>query len=388
MIRLSRDAWLAIGLVAVLIVITVGAALLTPSKATPPPLASDSSAPDGALALNLWLEKLGYAVNDTPPRNYTRLNASALLLVLEPIVAITEAEWEELDAWVDKGGTLLIAGERFYSAVAADHFDFNLDYAPISQTLTAQTPLLAEPPLISAVPLHAHAHFLTERTDFLTLFADEFGPVSVTFVQGQGRVILSATPYPFSNAGLKETGNSALVLNLVGLLGQTKVRQVWFDEWHHGRLADTAGKARTGPEAWLTQQPAGQALLYIAVVLFVALVLRGQRFGRPVPLPQDLHRRAPLEYITAIANLNRRAGLRAQVLKQYHQRLKRELGQRYRLDPTLPDEDYVRALARFNPNLDTEQLRAVLAQLSKRAVNENELIHAARAVAAWLKEKT
>lgn len=387
--RLSRDAWLAIGLVLLLIAVTVVSALLTAqAEEVPPPLASFSSAPNGARALQLWVEALGYGVYDSPFNRYTIPPTMKLVFVLEPTTPIEQAEWEVLDEWVDEGGTLILAGDQLYTSFATRHFEFRLDYA-IAPTLTVQTPLLAAPMLTSPLTTQARPYFTTERTDFVTLAANDAGPVIVTFQQGAGRVILSASPHPFSNAGLKEPGNAELVLNLIGLTVEMTERWAWFDEWHHGIRPERVGSgaSQLGPEAWLTRQPAGQAMLYIAAVLFLALLLRGRRFGRPVPPPSELHRRSPLEYITAIANLNRRAGLRSTVLGQYHQRLKRELGQRYRLDPTLPDDEYVQALARFNPNLAADKLGALLTKLRKRSVTEGELLQAATETAEWLKEK-
>jgi len=206
--------------------------------------------------------------------------------------------------------------------------------------------------------------------------------VVVSFALGKGRVILSAAPYAFSNAGLKEPGNPALVLNLI--LISPASGAVWFDEWHHGvRPVDSQV---VGPEDWLRRTPAGRALLYVAGVIFLAVLLRGRRFGRPVPLPGEITRRAPLEYISAIANLGRRAGHRRAVLQQYRQRLKRRLGQRYRLDPTLNDAEYAARLAEYNPGLDAEALRRLLARLQRPNVNESEMIQLAAEVAAWIKE--
>ena len=127
-------------------------------------------------------------------------------------------------------------------------------------------------------------------------------------------------------------------------------------------------------------------MLYVALVIFIAVALQGRRFGRPVPLPKDTTRRAPLEYITAIANLKRRAGHRQAVLTQYHNRLKRGLGQRYRLNPTLPDDDYVSQLADLKPNLDAAALRTLLARLGQAKISESELVSVAAEVATWLKE--
>jgi hypothetical protein len=98
-------------------------------------------------------------------------------------------------------------------------------------------------------------------------------------------------------------------------------------------------------------------------------------------------RRAPLEYITAIANLSRRAGHRRAVLDDFRHRLKRGLGQRYRLDPTLPDDQYLRHLAGLNPNLDVAALGSLLDRLRRPQVSEGELVALSADVADWLEGK-
>lgn len=387
MIRLSRDSWLAIGLVVVLAAVTVAAALQQTREMEPPPLASFSSAPNGARALFLWLGELGYIVSGDALEVFDIPEDVKLLFILEPTVSLTTPDWQVLDEWVEDGGTLVVAGQDFAAGLAASHYEFTLAYQAIPTTLTAQTPLLASPPLTATVHAQARAVFTTERSDFIPLLADEARAVMVAFEKGEGRVILSAAPFPFSNAGLKETGNPAIVLNLLSGLDQSDL--VWFDEWHHGLRNTRVSATIAGPEDWLRSTPAGRSLLFVAVVIFVGLLLRGQLFGRPVPLPQDVSRRAPLEYITALANLSRRAGLRGVVLRQYHHWLKRGLGHRYRLNPTLPDDEYVKQLAAFNPNLDAAALRSLLARLtpSRRTVTEGEMIQLAAEAADWLKEK-
>jgi hypothetical protein len=273
-------------------------------------------------------------------------------------------------------------GDGFNAQQAARHYEFKATYLESSTgSLTAQTPLLASPPAGPA-KVQTRRYFETSRDDFVTHLAIENKPVLVSFEREAGRVILSATPFPFSNAGLKEEGNPALVLNLISAAGQSGL--IWFDEWHHGFRANRT--EIIGPGNWLRYTPTGRSFLYVAAVIFVAVLLRGRRFGRAVPLPKDMSRRAPLEYITAIANLGRRAGHRAAVLRQYHHWLKRGLGQRYRLNPTLPDGEYVAQLAQFNPNLDATALHNLLTRLRRGNVNENEMIHLAAEVAKWLKE--
>jgi hypothetical protein len=192
--------------------------------------------------------------------------------------------------------------------------------------------------------------------------------VIVSFESGEGRVILSSIPYIFSNIALKEEAVAALVLNLVALTGQGGT--IWFDEWHHGFQAE----AIVGPQQWLQNTPVGHALLFVVGAVFLTLLLQGRAFGRPVPLKQALKRRGPLEHATAIANLNRKAGHSREVLRQYHHRLKRKLGQHYRLDPTISDEEYVDQLTRYNPSIDRGELLALLRSLSREEISETELV--------------
>jgi hypothetical protein len=381
--RLSRDSWLAIGLFLVLLLVTIVAAIQQTQKETAPLLASFSSAPDGGRALWLWLDELDYSVSDQLFAPFQPPEDTAVMLLLEPFPGITPDEWEAIDNWVADGGTLVMVGDTFGAALAARHYQFNLTYLqnPTS-TLTTQTPLWASPPAGPA-KAQTRAYFETSRADFVTHLAVENEPVVLSFERDAGRVILSAAPFPFSNAGLKKEGNPALVLNLISAAGRPGV--IWFDEWHHGLRPNRTEVI--GPGDWLRYTPTGRSFLYVAVVAFVALLLHGRRFGRPVPLPKDTTRRAPLEYITAMANLGRRAGHRATVLRQYHHWLKRGLGQRYRLNPTLPDEEYVAQLTQFKPDLDAAALRTLLAQLRREKANESEMIQLVTSVANWLRDK-
>lgn len=381
--RLSREAWLTAALVVVLLLLTAGAAFYqTRRQAQAPALSSDSSAPDGARALWLWLEELGHTVSDEVAATFGPPPDASVVLVLEPAMSIDAQEWQTLDEWVDGGGTLVLAGEHVFTAFAVRHYDFEMEYSGATLTPTLQAPLMTSPPLTSTTHVRPRSYLKTDRMDTVIHLAAASEPVLVSFEQGAGRVILSSAAYPFTNAGLKRQGNPELVLNVVTAAKRSGT--IWFDEWHHGRRGAEADI--TGPTDWLRQTPAGRALLYSAAVVFLALLLQGRRLGRPMPLPSRVARRTPLEHITAIANLNRRAGHRQAVLEYHRRRLKRGLGKRYRLEPTLPDDEYVDRLACLNPDLDADALRNLLARLRRRSVGESEMIQLAAEVAAWLKE--
>ncbi|MCB9136212.1 MAG: DUF4350 domain-containing protein [Anaerolineales bacterium] len=401
----SRDTLLTLGLLLILAVLTVFAALQQTQEIGPPALANDSDEPNGAHALWLWLPRINYFVHDTVQTEYAIPETTALVLLLEPQTPITDAEWEILDKFVENGRTLLLAGEGQYTAQAVRHYNFSLWYAnEETPSLAPLLPIFTNPPLTndstpsandSPVPrgatLHAFTYLQPDRPaenedplPFIPLVALPEGPVLVTFKQGEGRVFLSADVTPFTNAGLKEPGNPELILNLIGTI--PRETHVWFDEWHHGKRLETAVAEISGPTDWLRRTPAGRALLYVAGVIFLGLLLGGRQFGRPVPLAHEITRRAPLEYVTALANLNRRAGNRTALLRHYHSQLKRSLGRRYRLDPALRDSEFLTRLAQYDPTLKIENLRNLLARLTRKNATEAEMVQWAREAAEWIRE--
>ncbi|MEW6404508.1 MAG: DUF4350 domain-containing protein [Chloroflexota bacterium] len=377
--KFSRDTWLAIGLFLLLVLVTAAAAARQ-SRSEEIPYLSTSSAPGGALALKLWLNELGIDTVDSPLSTFVPPQNADLILMLQPGFPITESEWRLLDQWVDKGGTLLLAGStlQFYQAVG--HYEFDillLDESP--EELTPQTPLFSSPPLAAPAPISPDYYLSSQLDGYVTHLAVRDLPVTVSFEQGQGRVVLSTIPDPFSNIGLKDDANAELVLNLLALSAR-KPETAWLDDWHHG----IQGAAILGPGQWLRNTSPGHAILFVIGVIFVALFMRGSGFGRPVPLPHEIKRRGPLEHVTAIANLNRKAGHRAAVLQQYHHYLKRHLGRRYRLDPSLPDVDYVRQLSQLNPGLDVSALAELLKRLSHQNPAESDIIKLAAETARWM----
>jgi len=387
--KLTRDVWLTIGLLVTLIVIMAFAALGQQQQGQQlPPLTSLSGAPDGALALKLWLQQMKYTVIEEMPSSYKLPETAKIAFVLQPSL-IEADDLKAMDAWVLNGGTLIAAGDFGFSDLS-EHFDFKLDYFdPAPKAFTSQTPLLLNPALQTSIPATASgvqsAFYLIPsagaRSSYVTYLAADGKPVLVSFDMGKGRVILSSTVYPFMNLGLKQAGNPALLLNLLGLA--RKQGPVWFDEWHHGFHG---AEGATGPDNWLRYTPLGRSVLFVAIIIFLALLLRGRIFGRAVPLPRELRRRGALEHVSAMANLSRLAGHRHSVLLQYHHQLKRTLGRRYRLDPALPDAEYVAHLVRYNPAIDGQVLLLLLNRLQQQKINETELVHLAAEAAKWIKE--
>jgi hypothetical protein len=383
MIRRKRDAWLALTLVLVLVAVVTAAAVHQAHQQEPPPLASFSDAPDGARALRLWLEALDYPVLDERQSFFSIPQDASLAWILEPTVAILPGEWDLIDAWVEDGGTLILAGDRLAAWQAFGHYDARLTtFLQPVETIRLQTPLMVSPPITGPIPARATLYFAELGKPAIVHLAEAGHPVLVSMEQGKGQVVLSTAPFPLSNLGLKLAPNPDFVLNLIALAQRSG--GVWFDEWHHG--VRQAGQEISGPAEWLRYTPAGNSLLFVALVALLWAITHGRPLGRPVYLRRALARRPPLEYVTALANLSRRLGHRADVLTYLHDQLKRQIGGRYRIDPRLPDEEYAAQAALVRPDLDQHELLDLLQRLGNPGIGEKEMVQLAREASDWIRQ--
>jgi hypothetical protein len=384
--KLSRDQWLAVALFLLMLIMVVVTVLQEQAETELPALTSFSNQPDGARALYLWLEALGYRPDNRSGQLYTIPDEATMVLLLEPLLPPQETELRQLENWVEEGGVLLLAGRGFSAQQALAYFEVRLRFASLLETAEFQptSPLWQSPPLTDPPQWPQRTYLTSEQADVTVQGVVNGRAVLFSRPLGEGQLWLASDATIFTNEGLQQPGSAELVQNLVSQIGADGL--IWFDDWHQGIQPQDAMVADIND--WLRQTPMGQAILLLAGLLFVGLVLRGRPFGPPVPLPRQSRRRAPLEYITAIANLSRRAGHNRAIAQDYQQRLKRHLAYRYRLNPNLPHADFVEQLAAYDANLDADALLALLNHLSQPRLSEAELVRLATAVARWTERET
>src|SRR5690606_17592446 len=210
-LRLLIGAFVALVIVSAIIV----------SRQEPPafPLSVRNDRQYGAMALRLWLERSGYQVRET--------NSSASDLDdIDVLFKLCDYSWDmpsedvsgdNLREWVEAGNTLIVAGTPFALNDFLTTFDISLGFYPNIQTQTifiSAAPTLVAPPvyetvLISPFPIE------TERRDVVPhLFTYDGQPVLVSFPQGAGVVWVSGSTYPFTNVGIPQADNGALVADM------------------------------------------------------------------------------------------------------------------------------------------------------------------------------
>jgi hypothetical protein len=366
----------AIGLLVLLLVVT--ALTLPLSGSDIPALSVRSTNPDGSMALDEWLAASGYPVQEVTSLT-NQLDHINLLFILNPVYETSEQDAAQLRDWVQQGNTLIVAGSPVFTETLLHVFNVQMDYLLLGDlSLSAAAPTLLNPPFDSA-RVEATYSITTERDDAVPHLFSEGQPILVSFPEGAGTVWLSGALRPFTNLGLNDPGNARLITNLVAAIPHNAI--VGFDEIIHGFGEDNQQTL----SVWLFGTAPGWAILIAFTLTMVYLALRGRRFGRALPLPEQQVRRDTREYIQAIATLFRRSGQRGEIVRHYDQQLRRRLSERYAVDPNLAAAEMVKAVAERDPTLDAPSLGAVLHNLARQNLSEQQLVAIASEVDRWLR---
>jgi hypothetical protein len=373
-----NETWLLMAAVTVVTVIAAAITIAQPSEDYPT-LSDRSTNADGALAFRLWLEQTGYSTHEILS-NPIQLGDEDALFILAPLMSYSNQEAKTIYSWVTQGHTLIVAAYPYTVDELLRPYQVTLHLLSTkANDLQSQTaPIMASPPFDKA-KVEPIASITTQRTDVTVYISSGTDPILVSFPEGSGTVWILGALQPFTNLGLSDPGDARLVTNMLTRLPQGAT--IAFDEARHG-IGEIPSVS-----AWLFDTLPGWGLLIALVLTMTFLGLRGRRFGRAVPLPDDRLRREPVEYIRAIANLFRRSGQRAEIVRHYRRQLRRRLHERYSVDTNLTDVEMVKIIAFRDPTIDEAALRTLLADLARPSVTEPELVKLAAAVDGWLRER-
>lgn len=375
--RLSRDLIVVVILFVILIGLTVFAASIKkPDSDAASRLAysTHNVEANGTQALQRWLEALGYRTHRIEGNSFSIPNNAHVVFLVNTFASFDERDQRTLLRWAERGNTLILADTASISApnalMRALQQKGNRFLQTRADEVAIEQPILNSSPSVTAT-VHTWFGLNPERADYVQYLSAQGIPLLISFKQGRGRVWLCSTPYLFTNDGLRDEANATLV----GAMFSDTPRDglVAFDEYHlsvsHTTPADTQSL-----QAILFSTPWGWAILYALIITFTYLAINGQRLGRVLPLPQTIARRSPAEYVVSMAQLFRRAGKRSIAQKHYYQHLKRKLAQPYRINPDLPDGEFVAMLARHNDRIDQNALAQTLHALRQSHIGERGLV--------------
>ena len=259
------------------------------------------------------LERNGYTVRSLK-RTYRRLPKDAEMLVIFPPPFRLDGggDWsaedaDALDAWLRKGGRLLLFSED--SRLPESLRDERNPRLPIAQFPTDRLinaqPSLPAPWLdgIQRVRLADQRTNLSPRKERWVPLLHTGGTVEAAIWYYEKGVVFECTDWQWlTNERLREADNGAFALAVVRKL-LPKGGVVYFDDAGQGDLEREAPP----PRGFWGVAPMGMriAFAHLMLITVVALYSLGKRFGLPRPAPP----RAPAlgEYVDALAGVYERA---------------------------------------------------------------------------------
>jgi hypothetical protein len=376
--RISRDLIVVVFLFAVLSAVTAFSvqrrAELEAQQETYIPYSTHSAGADGTLALQAWLSVMGFDSRRLENEPFEVPAAARALFVFPTRQAYSDEETRAVLRWVENGNTLIVsaAGVTAAGDPLAKELQFKLlPVGYVNRAAMAQ-PLNGLAPAGDVLVRTAWGLELA-RADYVQVVGTAEIPLLVSWSRGKGAVILTSAPFLFSNDGLRDDANATLTLALLSRVPRGSV--IALDEFHLAGGRSLSGCAASW-QSLLVCWPWGWALIYAFAVVGTYLTINGRRFGRVLPLPREVARRSPAEYVLSMSQLFRRAGKRNMIAQHYRRQLKRSLARPYRIKADLPDDEFIAELSRYR-DVEREALLGVLNALNRPQTSERSLLRLA-----------
>jgi hypothetical protein len=329
----------------------------------------------GAKAAFLLLQQSGYKVQrwEQSPAELPADPAHAVLVLASPFRAPTSDEKNALQTYLDRGGKVLVTGRSASIYVPQAETENEPAVSPVAKEYQPQllTPLTRG----GAIQMSPVAYWKGPATSSLAHYADGDRPIVVSYKAGLGEVIWWGASTPLTNAAIAKSGNMALLLNSLGNAGDV---QIYWDEYFHGEQSSLIGYAGDPPLKFGLLQ---------TLLVFLALIFTFSRRNGPIhPLPQP-SRLSPLEFVSTLGKLYRRANAVHSALAIPYARFRAQAARQLGINQDVPVADLARALknrlrykddslaelllqienALHNPELQEAQALELVQQLNRHA---------------------
>ena len=376
--RISRDLVVVLALFGLLIAFTAYGAQrrseLEAQQQTFIPYSTRSASSDGTLALQTWLNSIGYDSRRLESEPFALPTGAHALFVFPTRVSYTDVELRAVLRWVEEGNTLIVGASGL--AAPNDPLAKELQYKLVPVGYVARAAL--DQPLNGSAAsdnllLRTSWGLELARNDYIQYLGDSENPLLVSWPHGKGTVYLTSAPFLFTNDALHSDANAMLMLALLSRVSRGSV--IALDEFHLMAGRQPAGCAAS-LQSLMICWPWGWAIIYSFAVAGLYLTINGRRFGRVLPLPREVAQRNPAEYVLSMSQLFRRAGKRGMIAQHYRRQLKRSLGRPLRVNAELPDEEFIAELSRYR-DVDREALLRVLTALNRPQGSEHTLVRLA-----------
>jgi hypothetical protein len=294
---------------------------------------SYSAGSDGAKAVFLTLQQLGYNTQRRldPPQGLSPQDT--LLILADPTIRPSKDERQALRRYVEAGGRILATGISSDMLLPDAAAGVNQIFSVEWQDFPALVPgaLTRGADSITLVPL---AKWTGSGAQYIPLYGVAETPVAVVYQLGRGQILWLAASTPLTNAGIQRSGNLELLLNFAGSPRRTRI--LW-DEYFHGQGRSLA--------AYFARTPLPWGLAQLGLLLALALLAFTRRSGPVHPLARE-SRLSSLEFIDTLGGLYQRAHAARGAVEVAYQRFRFLLAKRLGMPLTASDADLDQAARR------------------------------------------
>jgi hypothetical protein len=294
---------------------------------------SYSTSWDGAKGAFILLQELGYDVErwEQSPTNLDNEDDDVLILA-EPLQPPTSEERAAVAEFLRGGGRVVATGWAASQLLPqASPFTENsfLDENAKFPALVP-SPLVRGAPEISMIPPE---RWHPKSASQLVVYGNDDTAAVITYDFGRGRVIWWGASTPLTNAGIRESGNVALLLNSVG---PSKGDHVLWDEYFHG--------AHGSLWSYLGRTPLPWGALQFGLVFLAVLATFSRRQG-PIRVPTKASRLSPVEFVETLGDLYSSAHAGSAGVRIAHQRLRFQLSRQLGLPANATNADLAHSAA-------------------------------------------
>lgn len=327
------------------------------------------------------LRKLKFRVTEISADFPSHLKRYDVLFLQDLNTPPLETEIKYIQDFVRTGGILIVSGgdhQAMKELVAA--YGLKIRRLPKSLEFSQR---IGKNPFFSVRPvdeIRARTYFVIEpfERDFAVLYGTGNQGVVVTLRDGEGRAFFTTSAYMFHDDGLRNNDNATFLYNLMSTLPRNA--HIGFAE---GRYYTDESIPPNSFMALMFKTPGGLAAVYICLILFVFLTLRGRRFGKPLDV-QENNRRLSTEYVHAMTALYQKGNTRMEVLRHIREKFRADLGIRWRVNPNLDTATFLAELAQRGAIDEEEILTNLVHDLEPSGnISESQLLEIAKRVAAY-----
>jgi Domain of unknown function (DUF4350) len=330
----SGDRKLLIGAGVLLVVLLVATTIVSPRRASGGPSQYPSSYSadwDGAKGAYLLLQDLGYHISrsEEAPTEIDEGDEDAkseVWIFAEPLQLPTAEEKSAILHFLLNGGRVVATGWAA-SRLLPQASQLRDGYAADEN---AKFPALLPSPLVRSAPeisMTPPDHWHPKSASQLVVYGDDNTAAVITYRVGKGQVIWWGASTPLTNAGLRESGNLAFLLNSVG---PAEGIEVYWDEYFHGvhgSLWDYLGRT-----------PVGWGALQFGIAFLAILATYSRRQG-PICVPPKISRLSPLEFVETLGDLYSSAHAGSAAVRIAAQRLRFQLIRQFGLPANATNAD-------------------------------------------------